>query len=207
MELRRVFKWYGIGMGLVAVYAATFAGGAGPRKETQKPAAERKAPGKGAAAMKMIVQSDVFAHGKAIPVRYTGEGSDVSPPLRWADAPPETKEFALIVDDPDAPVAEPWVHWVIYKIAADAKGLPEGVAPAPKPDKPAGALQGKNSFGKIGYGGPYPPKGHGVHHYRFKLYALKAPLSLQAGAEKKAVLTAMLGLILAQAEMVGTYRR
>ena len=105
-----------------------------------------------------------------------------------------------IVDDPDAPVAEPWVHWVIYKIPGNATGLEDGAIPA-------GALEGKNTFGNMGYGGPAPPRGHGVHHYHFKLYALDAPLQLKAGLDKKALLAEMAGHILGQGELIGTYER
>jgi len=96
---------------------------------------------------------------------------------------------------------------VIYRIPADADALPEGVAKTGEPAGPPGAAQGKNSWGKVGYGGPMPPKGHGVHHYRFRLYALDAALGLQPGADKGAVLAAAKGHILAEGELVGTYER
>ena len=129
--------------------------------------------------MMLQVTSTAFAEGQPIPKKYTGEGTDVSPPLAWSGVPATAKELALVCDDPDAPRAEPWVHWVIYKIPVDAKGLPEGVSQKAKPKEPAGAVQGKNSWDEgenTGYRGPMPPPGHGVHHYHFKLYALDAPL-------------------------------
>ena len=114
--------------------------------------------------MSIRVTSDAFAPGAAIPTRYSGDGDDVSPPLKWSGVPKNTKELALIVEDPDAPQAEPFVHWVIYKIPADATGLAEGVPAQARLTSSAGAVQGKNSFKRIGYGGPKPPPGHGTHH-------------------------------------------
>jgi Raf kinase inhibitor-like YbhB/YbcL family protein len=157
--------------------------------------------------MPLQVTSAAFAPGAVIPRQYTGDGADRSPPLQWAGAPPQTKEFALIADDPDAPQAEPWVHWVLYKIPASVTQLPEGIAPKEQPDAPGGAAQGKNTFGKIGYGGPAPPRGHGVHHYHFKVYALDAPLNVKPGLDKKTLLAAMSGHVVAEGEMVGTYQR
>ena len=154
-------------------------------------------PGKSVATL--TITSTAFAAGKPVPRKYTGDGEDRSPPLTWSGVPAAAKELALIVDDPDAPSDEPWVHWVICKIPPDAKGLAEG--------DPAGALQGKNSFGNVGYGGPSPPQGHGTHHYHFKLYALDAALDVQPGLDKKALLSAMSGHIIAQGELMGTYER
>jgi len=156
------------------------------------------------------VTSTAFAHGERIPKKYTGEGADVSPPLSWSEVPEGTKEFALICDDPDAPRAEPWVHWVIYKIPAATRNLPEGLPRELRLKEPAGALQGKNSWPEgenIGYRGPMPPPGHGVHHYHFKLYALDVALTLTAGADKKALLNAMRNHVLAEGELIGTYQR
>ena len=113
----------------------------------------------------------------------------------------------MIVDDPDAPTAQPWVHWVIYKIPPDAAGLAEGIPADAQLTSPAGALQGRNTSGDIGYHGPMPPPSHGVHHYHFKLYALNTQVDLKPGADKQALLSAMEGHILAQGELVGTYQR
>jgi Raf kinase inhibitor-like YbhB/YbcL family protein len=160
--------------------------------------------------MSLQVTSSAFAQGKVIPKKYTGEGEDVSPPLAWSGAPEGTKEFALVCDDPDAPQTEPWVHWVIYKIPAGAKELPEGVERKPRPKEPAGALQGQNSWAdgrNIGYRGPMPPPGHGVHHYYFKLYALDAELAVEPGLDKKAILDAIRNHILADGTLMGTYER
>jgi Raf kinase inhibitor-like YbhB/YbcL family protein len=155
----------------------------------------------------LTIKSEAFAAGEVIPRKYTGDGQDSSPPLTWSDPPAGTKELALIMDDPDAPTPEPWIHWVIYGISAGAGGLPEGVTPSERVQSPAGALQGKNSWSKTGYGGPAPPKGHGVHHYHFKVYALDSALNLDPGATKASLLSAMQGKILAQGELVGTYQR
>ncbi|MEN6458398.1 MAG: YbhB/YbcL family Raf kinase inhibitor-like protein [Thermoguttaceae bacterium] len=160
--------------------------------------------------MTMQVTSKAFVHGQLIPKKYTGEGADLSPPLAWSNVPAAAKELALICDDPDAPVAEPWVHWVMYSIPADLKGLPEGVVRKPKPPEPAGVLQGVNGFTDgdiVGYRGPMPPVGHGIHHYHFKLYALDAPLNAEPGLDKKALLAKMRGRILAEGELIGTYER
>lgn len=157
--------------------------------------------------MTIRLTSAAFSPKQPIPKKYAGEGPDVSPPLNWSGIPKEAKELALICDDPDAPRPEPWVHWVIYKIPASATGLPEGIAKSPQPPEPAGVVQGANTWGRIGYGGPMPPPGHGVHRYFFKLYALDAPLNVGPGLDKDQLLKAMTGHILAQGELIGTYQR
>jgi Raf kinase inhibitor-like YbhB/YbcL family protein len=157
--------------------------------------------------MGMTLRSDAFADGKAIPRRYSGDGEDLSPPLTWSGLPEGTRELALVVDDPDAPRAEPWVHWVLYKIPADAQSLTEGVPQTAAPGAHPGVVQGKNSWGTVGYRGPAPPKGHGTHHYHFRLYALDAPLTGARGLDKGGLLEAVRGHVLAEAELVGTYER
>ncbi|MEK6799519.1 MAG: YbhB/YbcL family Raf kinase inhibitor-like protein [Planctomycetota bacterium] len=157
--------------------------------------------------MTIQLQSPAFTHNAIIPKKFSEDGEDLSPELQWSHLPSGVKELALICDDPDAPAPEPWVHWVIFKIPATATGLSENVAKVEKPAAPAGALQGKNSWGKIGYGGPAPPQGHGVHHYHFRLYALDAALTLPPGADKKTLLGAMKGHTLATGELIGTYQR
>ena len=153
------------------------------------------------------LESTAFVTGQRIPKEYSGEGKDVSPPLTWANLPHGTKELALIVDDPDAPRPEPWVHWVIYRIPPSAAGLGEGIAQGKEVKHPAGAMQGKNSGGKSGYNGPMPPPGHGVHRYFFRLYALDANLPPEAGIDKDHLLAAMKPHTLASAELMGTYER
>jgi Raf kinase inhibitor-like YbhB/YbcL family protein len=151
----------------------------------------------------MSLRSPAIEAGSGIAKKYTCDGRDVSPPLRWDDTPAGTGSYALICDDPDAPMGT-WVHWVIYNIPGTVSQLPEAV-PAQEELKD-GTLQGKNDFGRIGYGGPCPPRGK-PHRYFFKLYALDAMLSLPAGATKSALLKAMEGHILAEAQFYGTYGR
>jgi len=151
--------------------------------------------------MALELSSTAFQDGQPIPKKYTCDGQDVSPELAWSGAPEEAKGFALIVDDPDAP-AGVWVHWVIYDLPADARGLPEGV---PKDrELRDGGRQGKNDFGKIGYGGPCPPKGP-AHRYFFKLYALREKTGLKAGASKADLERAMKGKIVGQATLTGKF--
>jgi Raf kinase inhibitor-like YbhB/YbcL family protein len=155
----------------------------------------------------LTIESSAFQAGGRIPRKHSGDGEDISPPLSWKGIPEKTQELALIVDDPDAPTPQPWVHWLLYRIPSTTTSLPEKIAPSLHATSPAGALQGKNSWSKIGYGGPAPPKGHGVHRYFFKLYALDARLALSAGIDKQTLLEAMQGHILAEGELVGTYER
>ena len=157
--------------------------------------------------MKITITSPAFKHNESIPRKHTGEGEDVSPALSWSGIPNETKELALIMDDPDAPTPQPWVHWVIYKLPPALTGLPEGVPKTATLTEPAGALQGNNSWSKTGYGGPMPPPGHGVHHYHFKLYALDAALDAQPGLDKSQLLAKMKGHIIAEGVLTGTYQR
>lgn len=156
--------------------------------------------------MALTLTSPAFAPGGAIPTRYTCDGDDVSPPLAWEGAPAGTRSLALIVDDPDAPdPAAPktvWVHWLLYDFPPDTTGLPEAVEPE---DLPRGTREGVNDWKRTGYGGPCPPIGQ--HRYFHKLYALDAVLG-DLGTPTKATLErALRGHVLAQAELVGTYRR
>ncbi len=160
--------------------------------------------------MDLTLLCDAFESGEPIPAKYTGEGEDVSPALHWQGAPAGTQEFALICDDPDAPTPQPWVHWVIYGIPKDVAALPEGLPRSPEFQTPVAARQGTNSWPageNTGYRGPFPPRGHGVHHYHFKLYALDAPLKLESGVDKGRLLQVMQGRILKTGEIVGTYSR
>jgi Raf kinase inhibitor-like YbhB/YbcL family protein len=148
--------------------------------------------------MTFDLTSPAFAPGEPIPTKYTCDDQDISPPLKWSDPPGGTQSFALIMDDPDAPVGI-WVHWVLFNLSPDTRDLPEQAA------SPAGAQDGQNSWKRTGYGGPCPPSG--AHRYFFKLYALDTTLNLPAGATKAQVLKAMEGHILAQAEVMGVYSR
>ena len=151
----------------------------------------------------MELKSSAFQNLGDIPRKHTCDGADVSPPLTWENPPPGTKAFALIADDPDAPVGT-WVHWVIYDLPGDTKDLREGVATTET--LPSGAKQGINDFGKVGYGGPCPPRGP-AHRYFFKLYALDGATNLRARATKEQLLGAMKGHILAETQLMGKYKR
>jgi Raf kinase inhibitor-like YbhB/YbcL family protein len=152
--------------------------------------------------MTFELTSTTFAPGEPIPRQYTCDGDDISPPLQWGDPHEGAQSFALICDDPDAPGGT-WVHWVLYNLPAGTRGLPEAVLP--DGDLPDGGRHGKNSWRRLGYGGPCPPSG--THRYYFKLYALDTVLDLDAGASKEQLLQAMEGHILAQAEVMGIYTR
>lgn len=150
----------------------------------------------------MKLESTAFTANGMIPSQYTCDGQDISPPLSW-DAPPTgTQSLALIVDDPDAP-GQIFVHWVLYDLPPEIHQLPQGVAP--QDTLLAGGTQGKNDFGKLGYGGPCPPSG--IHRYFFRLYALDRELELKSGATKAQLEAAMNGHILAAAELIGRYSR
>ncbi|TFG88178.1 MAG: YbhB/YbcL family Raf kinase inhibitor-like protein [Gemmatimonadales bacterium] len=152
--------------------------------------------------MAMVITSPSFEPGELIPSVYTCDGKDLSPPLQWADAPPETKSFALFSDDPDAPVGT-WVHWVVWNIPASVNSLEED---RPKKESlPGGIRQGTTDFRRIGYGGPCPPSG--THRYYFRLYALDILLDLPATTTKARLEEAMKGHVLAKAELMGKYRR
>jgi Raf kinase inhibitor-like YbhB/YbcL family protein len=153
--------------------------------------------------MAFAIRSSAFAPGSEIPRKYTCEGADVSPPLEWEDPPAGTKGFALICDDPDAP-AGTWVHWVIYGIPPEARKLGDSVPATPRLQD--GSLQGRNDFGRMGYGGPCPPLGK-AHRYFFRLYALRSRPALEPGLTKDACLKAIQGQVIVATEYIGTYRR
>lgn len=150
----------------------------------------------------MQLESSAFIADGLIPRKYTCDGENISPPLRWNDSPPTTKSLALICDDPDAPGGT-FVHWVLYNLPPEARELPEGV-PTREIVATVG-IQGKSDFGKIGYGGPCPPSG--THRYFFKLYALNRQLVLEPGATKAQLLKVMEGAVVGAAELIGRYRR
>jgi Raf kinase inhibitor-like YbhB/YbcL family protein len=146
------------------------------------------------------IASPAFKNGESIPSDFSCDGRDVSPALAWTEPPSRTQSLALIMDDPDAPIGI-WIHWVIFNIPASTRDLKEGTPTDPQLSD--GSLQGKTSAGSSGYHGPCPPSG--THRYFFKLYALDTMLSLTANADKKELLAAMEGHILANAELMGTY--
>lgn len=152
--------------------------------------------------MSFTLASTAFPPGQPIPPLYSCRGRNISPPLAWAGAPGAAKSLALILDDPDVPSGT-YVHWVVYNIPATSHSLPEAISGRPKLDD--GSLQGSNSSAGTGYTGPCPPSG--THHYHFKLYTLDSVLGLSSGATKDQLLKAMQGHILAQAELVGTFRK
>lgn len=152
--------------------------------------------------MTLDLTSPAFGAGQPIPPVYSCDGKDISPALQWSEPPANTQSFALIMDDPDAPIGV-YVHWVIYNIPAGARGLAENI---PMDSQlPDGTLQGRNSAGQAGYAGPCPPSG--THRYFFKLYALDITLGLASGASKDDLLKAMQGHILIQGELMGTFGR
>lgn len=154
--------------------------------------------------MALKLSSPAFAEGDRIPVQYTCEGEDLSPPLTWSGAPSGTKSFALICEDPDAP-AGTWHHWAAYNIPADQDSLPKGF---PTDDEVGPIHQALTDFGRPGYGGPCPPRGHGTHHYHFRLMALSVPtLDVSLDSSCPDVQKAAKPHILAVAELMGTYSR
>jgi hypothetical protein len=149
------------------------------------------------------LESAAFRGGETIPVAYTCDGADRSPPLAWHDPPPAAKGFALVCEDPDAP-AGLWTHWVLFDLPAGVRELAAGLPAAES--LPGGGRQGVNDFRRTGYGGPCPPHG-APHRYVFRLYALDGRLDLAPGATRAALLQAMEGHVVGQAELTGRYAR
>ncbi len=169
------------------------------------PASGRTETPSGAAtpeAVAFSLRSDAFDDGQPIPSRFTCDGADISPDLTWSDVPDGVESFALIMNDPDAP-AGIFTHWVIFDIPSSARTLPESIEPA---EMPASGAHGRNSFAKIGYGGPCPPSGP-AHEYEFQLYALTELTGLGPGASRDDLLEAMAGRVIGLAELSGTYGR
>ena len=153
--------------------------------------------------MPLTITSPAFRDGAVIPTRYTRDGENVSPPLEWRDAPPETMSFMLIVEDPDAPSGT-FRHWAMYNIPASETGLPEGASGQGLGD----AGEGVNGFGNARYDGPQPPKGHGPHHYHVRLAALDVPqLDIAASAKVEDVWARAQPHIIAETELIGIYER
>jgi Raf kinase inhibitor-like YbhB/YbcL family protein len=156
--------------------------------------------------MALTIRSPAFADGGAIPIQYTCEGADRSPPLVFSGVPPAAKSLALIADDPDAPDPRApktvYVHWVLHDLPPNATGLAEAVQPGALP---AGARVGRNDFGRSGYGGPCPPIGR--HRYFFKLYALDRMLGDLGSVTKSSLLQAMKGHVVEEAQVMGTYEK
>lgn len=192
MPPRKIQLWI-IGAAFVLVFlSASFC-----RSDTREFSNERKN------LMTLHLTSAAFDEGAPIPSKYTCEGDDVSPPLKWNSISEKTKSFALICDDPDAPVGT-WVHWVLYNIPPSVTEFSEKVPITEM--LPNGGRQGRNDFKRAGYGGPCPPRGK-PHRYFFKLYALDTELSLKSGAAKGDLVDAMKGHVLAEGQLMGTYQR
>lgn len=162
-----------------------------PLPPTEEPAEEEEEP----AMAELMISSPAFSQEEAIPTQFSCDGEDISPELVWTGVPEEAASLVLIVDDPDAPVGV-WDHWVLFNIAPDLSGLPQGGT---------AGTDGSNSWDRTGYGGPCPPGG--THRYFFKLYALDTTLDLPEGSYKSDIETAMEGHILGYSELMGTYTR
>ena len=176
---------------LALTLAAALATLAGPTQAGDKPQPQ------------LVVNSGFIRDGGAVPKKYTADGDDVSPPLRWDDPPAATKSFAITCEDPDAPGGT-WFHWIIYNLPPSTRRVKEAVAKTPT--VPDDIRQGTNDFGKLGYNGPSPPKGK-PHHYHYKVFALDKMLELKPGCKKGAFYAALKGHILARGQLVATYGR
>jgi Raf kinase inhibitor-like YbhB/YbcL family protein len=152
---------------------------------------------------RLAVTSTAFAEGETIPRVHTCDGKDTSPALHWGDAPAGTRAWAVLCEDPDAPM-KTWVHWVLWNLPAEMRDLREAVPTRGMLD--TGAVQGKNDFARLGYGGPCPPRGK-PHRYVFRVVALDAPLPVLAGATRNDVERAMKGHVLAEGTLTGIYAR
>lgn len=157
----------------------------------------------------LTVTSPTIRAGETIPADHTADGRNISPALRWSGAPPSTREFAIICDDPDVPMPQPFVHWVLYQIPGTAMGVPESppIDPAaPMPAEISGAVHGLSGFRRPIYRGPAPPPGK-PHHYHFKVYAIDAVLDLRPGLTKAELLDAIKSHVVGEGELVAVYER
>jgi Raf kinase inhibitor-like YbhB/YbcL family protein len=157
----------------------------------------------------IVLKSGAFADGAKIPAKYTCAGEDLSPPLEWNGMPAAAKSLAVICDDPDAPMGT-FTHWLLFNVPATLNSLdparqPNETLRVSTSERDPQARQGKNDFGKLGYGGPCPPSG--VHHYSFRIYALDRTLDLNPGADRKALFAAMKGHVLAQGRLTGLFSK
>ena len=152
----------------------------------------------------MRLESASFREGEPIPKEHSRDGADSHPGLAWSGEPAGTRSFALVCEDPDAPRGT-WIHWVLFNVPETAKGLESVVAKAEQ--HPSGGIHGRNDFGELGWGGPAPPRGHGMHRYVFRLFALDTRPGLPVGATRAELEAAMKGHVLAEAKLTGTYRR
>jgi Raf kinase inhibitor-like YbhB/YbcL family protein len=155
----------------------------------------------------LAVQSTAIRPEGEMPVKYSVDGDAISPPLTWGDIPPAARSLALVVEDPDAPTPNPFVHWLVYNIPVTLRAIPENIPHDEIVIALSGAMQGKNSGLKVGWTGMAPPKGDTPHHYHFQLFALDRVLDVKPGAGRTALFDAMGGHVLARGELVGTYKR
>jgi len=151
------------------------------------------------------VTSAAFHDNGDIPLRYTRAGGNVSPALSWSALPKKTVSVALICEDPDAPGHDPFTHWIFYNIPPDLSGVREGISHALQPGEFSGAEQGANDFGNVGYDGPAPPRGDGIHRYQFQVYALDDLLPLPPAVSADGIWQAMKDHILGKGVLVGVY--
>jgi len=153
----------------------------------------------------LSVSSGSFARGAPIPAHFAGR-TGRSPQLAWSHVPSETREVAVLCEDPDAPLTQPFVHWVVYGIPPEVTELDEGLPPSGAPLS-SGVTQGLNSYGSAGWDGPEPPRGHGVHRYHFQVFALDERLDLAAPVDRDQLVRAMRGHVLGMGEVIGTFER
>ncbi|HEX4795264.1 MAG TPA: YbhB/YbcL family Raf kinase inhibitor-like protein [Humisphaera sp.] len=153
------------------------------------------------------LQSDAFEDEGEIPFKYSADGDNISPPLSWSDVPERAESLALVVEDPDAPTPQPFVHWLLYNIPPRQTSLPEHLIPEGFPAADQCYMQGKNSNLKVGWAGMAPPKGDMPHRYFFQFFALDSMLPLKAGAGRTALFNAMARHVIARARIVGTFQR
>jgi len=204
------FLWMALLLGLCLI-------GANCARQTKSPstaaappepppsAVAQSPPATSESATDFVLTSSAFAEGQPIPVQYTADGADQSPPLSWRGEPRKAEELVLIVEDPDAPGGD-FVHWIVYNIPPHIHELPAGIPAEARPQGLEPIMQGRNDFGTMGYRGPAPPPGR-VHHYRFRLIALDAPSGLDPGADKTAFRETVEEHFLAEAQLTGTYQR
>lgn len=152
------------------------------------------------------VRSPAFQAGGPLPKRYTMEGENLSPPVIWIGLPPETEEVVLICEDPNSPSQEAFVHWIVHGLRPD-QIIPEGVEHGVAPPELEGAFQGKNSKGEIGYTGAMPPRGHGLHHYHFQVFAINKRLNITEPIDRDSLVRAMAGYAIGCGVFIGTYER
>jgi Raf kinase inhibitor-like YbhB/YbcL family protein len=172
-----------------------------PQRSPETLSLGRITPREPGAALELL--SDAVGTNGVIDARHTAYGDNRSPPLRWTPVA-GAGAYAIILEDPDAPMERPFVHWVIWNIPGSVASLPEGLPNAERLVTPQGAIQGKNDNGSFGYFGPRPPPGTGVHHYHFQLFALDGPLTLKGDADLRTLVDAMKGRVLADTELIGT---